>query len=206
MDESIAHHRLGVSPPLKAVCPSLQIDQGPCMSATRVALGALSALLLVMAAACQPTGQQNSIPASASGLDGPARNGARIYFTGASERGTTATPAGPVNVGGAMMGGAMMGRYGQWLTCASCHGPEGRGGTHLMHMRTMTAPDIRYVALRNMSELKGRQRSYDIDDFRQQVVNGRHPDGTEVKPDMPRWQVSDPDLADVFAFLKALPE
>ncbi len=63
-----------------------------------------------------------------------------------------------------MMGGGMMGGYGQWLTCASCHGPEGCGGTHLMHMRTMTTPDIRYVELRNMSELKGRQWPYDIDD------------------------------------------
>lgn len=59
----------------------------------------------------------------------------------------------------------MMGGYGQWLTCASCRGPEGRGVTHLMHMRTMTPPDIRYVELRNTSELKGRQRPYDIDDF-----------------------------------------
>ncbi len=50
------------------------------MSATRVALGALSALLLVTSAACQPTGQQNSIPAAVSVLVGPAGNGARIYL------------------------------------------------------------------------------------------------------------------------------
>jgi len=176
------------------------------MSSTRIALGALSALLLATSAACQPARQQNPMPASARGLDGPARNGARIYFTGASERGTRVTPTGAASAGGRMMGGGMMGGYGQWLTCASCHGPEGRGGTHVMHMWTMTAPDIRYVALRNMSELKGRQRSYDIDDFRQQVESGRHPDGTEVKADMPRWQMTDSDLADVFAFLEALPE
>ena len=177
------------------------------MSIPRFALGALSALLLLATAACQPTRQQNTIPAAASELGGPAGNGARIYFTGASERGTAVTHTGAANVGGGMMGGAMMGGgYSQWLTCASCHGPEGRGGTHVMHMWTMTAPDIRYVALRNMSELKGRQRPYDIDDFREQVVTGRHPDGAEVKADMPRWQMSDPDLADLFAFLKALPE
>lgn len=181
------------------------------MSATRFALGALSSLLLVTSAACQPARQQDSMSASASGLDGAARNGARIYFTGVGERGATVAPTGAANVGGGMMGGGMMSGgsmagYGQWLTCASCHGPQGRGGTHVMHMWTMTAPDIRYVALRNMSELKGRQRPYDIEDFRRQVENGRHPDGTEVKADMPRWQMSDSDLADVFAFLKALPE
>ena len=73
-------------------------------------------------------------------------------------------------------------------------------------MWAMTAPDIRYVALSNMSELKGRQRPYDIDDFRQQVENGRHPDGAAVEAGMPRWQMSDPNLADLFAFLKALPD
>ena len=36
---------------------------------------------------------------------------------------------------------------GSFLTCASCHGPEARGGVHVMHMQTMDAPDIRYVAL-----------------------------------------------------------
>ena len=35
---------------------------------------------------------------------------------------------------------AMMDGY---LTCASRHGPEGRGGVHAMHMYVMKAPDIR---------------------------------------------------------------
>lgn len=140
------------------------------MYVTRVALGALSVLLLVTLAACQPTGQQNSVPASVSGLEGPACNGARIYFTGARERGTRAIPAGEASLGSAMMGGGAMGGCSQWLTCASCHSPKGRGGFHLMHMRTMAAPDIRDVDLRNMSELKGHQQPYTIDDFRQQVA------------------------------------
>ena len=99
-----------------------------------------------------------------------------------------------------------MGGYEQWLACASCQRPEGRGGKHLMHMGVMDAPDIRYATLRTMSELNGRLRPYDIDDFRQQVEQGRHPDGEEVKADMPRWRMSEANLADQFAFLKALPE
>jgi hypothetical protein len=51
-----------------------------------------------------------------------------------------------------------------------------------------------------------RQQPHAVDDFRQQGATGRHPDGTELEADMPRWQMSDSDLADVFAFLKALPE
>lgn len=57
-----------------------------------------------------------------------------------------------------------------------------------------------------MPELKGRKRPYDVDDFRQTVEKGRHPDGDEVKAEMPRWQMSDADLTDLFAFLKALPQ
>lgn len=176
------------------------------MFSTRTALGALSTLLLVTTAACQPTQQQNSMPASASGLDGPAGNGARIYFTRASERGTTVTSTSAAKLGDGMMDGGMMGGYGQWLTCASCHGPEGRGGNHVMQMWTMTAPDIRYAALRTMPEMKGRQRPYDLDDFRNTVEQGRHPDGEEIKADMPRWKMSEADLTDLFAFLKSLPE
>jgi hypothetical protein len=51
------------------------------------------------------------------------------------------------NTGSANIGGGVMGGFGQFLTCASCHGAEGLGMTHLMHMRVMTAPDVRYVAL-----------------------------------------------------------
>lgn len=176
------------------------------MYPTRFLFGASCALLLTTLAACQPAGQRNSMPASTQGLETPAKNGARIYFTGVSERGTPLSHTGGPDLGGAMMGGGMMGGYGQWLTCASCHGPEGRGGKHLMHMRVMDAADIRYAALRTMPELKGRQRPYDLDDFRQQVEQGRHPDGEEVKADMPRWNMSEADLADLFAFLKTLPE
>lgn len=171
------------------------------MPLTRFTLGVLFALLLATTSGCQPAGQRNAMPASTQGLENPARNGARIYFTGASERASVISSSGGQNTGGGMMGG-----YGQWLTCASCHGPEGRGGTHRMHMRSMMAPDIRYIALSVMPELKGRKAPYDIDDFRQTVENGRHPDGEEVKADMPRWKMSEADLADLFAFLKALPE
>ncbi|MGB6190446.1 MAG: hypothetical protein WBF70_18020, partial [Aeromonas molluscorum] len=53
------------------------VDKEPQMSSTQLVLGALSVLLMAT---------------SANGLDGPAMNGARIYFTGTSERGTTAPP------------------------------------------------------------------------------------------------------------------
>jgi mono/diheme cytochrome c family protein len=151
-------------------------------------------------AACQPVGPSEALPESVQALDSPAQNGARIYFMATGVRGSAVTHTGGPDVGGGMMAGA-----GRWFTCAACHGPEGRGGIHTMHMRLMKAPDIRYAALASMPELKGRARPYDLEDFRKTVTEGRHPDGEALDVDMPRWQMSDADLSDLFAFLKSLP-
>ena len=63
------------------------------------------------------------------------------------------------------------------------------------------------MAEASLSEVRlGRERLYDIDDFHRQIESEPHPDGTEVSKDMPRWKMSDSDLADMFAFLKALPD
>jgi Cytochrome c len=117
-------------------------------------------------------------------------NGERIYFTSTSERGTAITYAGgPASSGWMMMGGR--------LTCVSCHGPNGRGGKHNMGMmQVMDSKDIRWSVL---------QREFDAEKFRLAVVKGQDPDGTQLKPDMPRWNISDDDLADLIAFLKTLP-
>lgn len=152
---------------------------------------------------CEPGTPDGAMPAAARKLDSPEQNGARIYFTGASQRGGPIGRTGGTAFGGSMMG---LGGAGSWLTCASCHGPEGRGGSHAMHMRVMKAPDIRYSALASMPELKGRQSPYGLDDFRKTVQDGRHPDGEALDAAMPRWQMNEEDLSDLFAFLKSLPE
>jgi hypothetical protein len=46
---------------------------------------------------------------------------------------------------------------------------------------------------------------FDVEKFRLAVVKGQDPDGTQLKPDMPRWNISKDDLADLIAFLKTLP-
>lgn len=137
------------------------------------------------------------------GADGSRANGERIYFTATNQDGERITYRGGPNFGGMMMG--------TYLTCAACHGPEGRGGTHLMHMQVMDAPDIRYAALNGEGdehgdeEPHGESGEYSLDDFHRAVVDGEHPDGDSLSRDMPRWQMSDADLADLFAFLKSLP-
>ena len=49
------------------------------------------------------------------------------------------------------------------------------------------------------------QPEFDAEKFRLAVVKGQDPDGTQLKPDMPRWNISNDDLADLITFLKTLP-
>lgn len=136
---------------------------------------------------------------SASNQSG-ASNGEQIYFTGIDSKGGRITYTGGPNFGGMMMG--------SYLTCASCHGPDAHGGRHVMHMEVMDAPAIYYDALTSMmvEESGGTQAAagYTLQDFRTAVIEGHHPDGDELSADMPRWQMSDQDLADLFAFLKTI--
>jgi cytochrome c oxidase subunit 2 len=138
-------------------------------------------------------------------LEGPsnAENGERIYYRAASARGSEITYRGGSNFGGMMMGSN--------LTCATCHGPSARGGSHTMHMQVMDAPDITYAALSGEAgehdgsdEHSDEDGEYSLEDFRQAVIDGNHPDGESLNRDMPRWQMSDDDLADLLEFLKEI--
>lgn len=131
-------------------------------------------------------------------------NGESIYFTARNLDGERISYRGGPNLGGMMMG--------SYLTCAACHGPEARGGTHIMHMQIMNAPDIRYSALSDELEEHGNEETqsdehneYDLEDFYRAVIKGEHPDGERLSRDMPRWQMSEEDLGDLFEFLKAIP-
>ena len=133
-------------------------------------------------------------------------NGEWIYFTATNDQGERIQYSGGQSFGD-MMGSAP-------LACASCHGPDGRGGVHTMHMDVMEAPDIRYSALSDeMDEHDDagqkdghadEHSEYDLEAFRLAVVDGNHPNGEDISRDMPRWKMSDEDLADLFEFLKSI--
>jgi hypothetical protein len=137
-------------------------------------------------------------------------NGERIYFIASSERGFRITYSGGPDTG-MMMGGT--------LTCASCHGPDGQGGRHQMHMEVMDTPDIRWSVLSGKTEPEVAHEdegehadehaeghaSYDLETFRLAVVEGQHPNGELLDRDMPRWNMTDEDLADLADYLESLP-
>ena len=161
-------------------------------------------LLALVVAACGNTARMGT--AWGDGAFGS--NGERIYFTATSERGTEIDYTGGPNPGGMMMGGR--------LSCASCHGTDARGGVHTMHMQVMDAPNIRWEALAEHSgepdededetdEAHNDEGSYDFETFRTAVTEGRHPDGELMSDDMPRWEISEADLADLADYLQSFP-
>jgi cytochrome c oxidase subunit 2 len=128
-----------------------------------------------------------------------ASNGEQIYFTATNDQGKYIS-----YTGGPAFGGMMGGR----LACVSCHGEDGRGGLHWMHMQQVDAPDIRYSTLLNDHDEGEEEMSmdeYDLDTFRKAVVLGQHPDGDTLSIDMPRWQMGDQDLSDLFEYINSLP-
>jgi len=131
-------------------------------------------------------------------------NGSSIYYSATNDSGFRIPYAGGPRFGGGMMMGAS-------LSCASCHGDDGRGGVHPMHMQVMDAPDIRYTTLSIEGDEHGEDEhsdehgEYGLDAFRQAVVSGQHPNGNPLNRDMPRWHMNDADLADLFEFIKTLP-
>ncbi|MGB2911711.1 MAG: c-type cytochrome [Anaerolineales bacterium] len=165
------------------------------------------AIVSVLLAACGLISQGTKV-LSSSGTPGElnASNGERIYFTSINNAGDRISYS-----DGPKFGGMMMGTY---LTCASCHGPEARGGTHRMHMQVMDAPDIRYATLSTEEDEheqgqdgghEAEHGEYDIEAFRLAVIEGKHPDGAPLSINMPRWQMSDDDLNDLYEFLKSIP-
>jgi cytochrome c oxidase subunit 2 len=163
-------------------------------------VGGLFLVSLFLAACTSPLGGSNR-PGTSWAPGSFGSNGEQIYFTSIDERGNQIPYTGGPDLGGMMMGG--------YLACASCHGPDARGGVHVMHMQTMDAPDIRWSALITMeAEDKGLppgQGSYDLALFRQAVVEGQDAAGESLSNDMPRWKMDDQDLADLAGYLQSLP-
>lgn len=154
-----------------------------------------------MLGACSFIGQPNMLMNNGYKYpqqSGFASNGQQIYFTATDQSGNSIS-----YIGGPYFGGMM----GSYLTCAACHGNDGHGGTHYMHMQVMDAPAINYEALIQMKQKDsgGNPTDYSLDDLRGAVVEGQDTSGNQLDQNMPRWQMNDQDLADLLAYLKTLP-
>jgi cytochrome c oxidase subunit 2 len=146
--------------------------------------------LCVLLVGCARATQSTSSQGTSWGMGVFTSNGEQIYFTSTSDRGTDITyTAGPSSNNWMMMGGQ--------LACASCHGPDGKGGEHTMGMmQVMNAPDIRWKTL---------ETDYNAETSKRAVEQDLDEEGQPLSQDMPRWKMSDGDISDLIAFLKTLP-
>ncbi len=131
-----------------------------------------------------PFGRQPYAPNPTGGAY--SSNGEQIYFTGASQSGQPVLPE---------MEGRRMMPPGH-LSCATCHGPEGRGGQVSMMMTTFTAPDIRWSALQD--------EGYTTDTLKRAITAGLDESGGSLAWQMPRWQMSAADLNDLVDYIQSL--
>jgi mono/diheme cytochrome c family protein len=124
-----------------------------------------------------------------SGANGASSAGERIYLTGVGTDGQAVSRTAPrVSQGALMMGGG---------GCGSCHGADGRGGTIKMMTGTaVKAPDVTYGALI--------AAGFTDATIQQAIRDGLDESGKPLDEAMPRWQMSDTDLAATIAYLKQL--
>jgi len=152
-------------------------------------------LLVVNYYAFIPDSRDVRVPLRGPGTPAPAggfaSNGEQIFFTGTSARDPIATTGGPTWF--RMHGGG----------CATCHGPDGRGGTVVM-MGSFTAPDITYKTLTGDAPEMDDHRPYTDELIKRAITRGLDPEGRRLNLNMPRWQMSDRDLDDVIEYLRIL--
>ena len=116
-------------------------------------------------------------------------NGQRIFFTATSSSGQPIIPQG-FNM--------MMNR----ITCANCHGPEGKGGTVSIMMQRFDVPEITWPELTGIHHED--HPPFTEETVKQAITRGLDPAGNRLESFMPRWQLSAPDLDDLVAYLKTL--
>ncbi len=126
-------------------------------------------------------------------------NGEMIYFTTESSSGQPITYSGSI-------------RMMHSITCANCHGPEGRGGRVTMMMSYFDAPNITWDVLTREAEHEDEPGEgeheehppYTEETLKRAITRGIDPAGEPLDELMPRWQMSEPDLDDLVEFIRTL--
>ncbi len=126
-------------------------------------------------------------------------NGERIYFTSESSSGQPITYSGSI-------------RMMHSITCANCHGSEGKGGRVSMMMSYFDTPNITWHVLtqeEGHEEEPGEKEHeehppYTEETLKRAITKGLNPAGEPLEQEMPRWYMSERDLDDLVAFIKTL--
>jgi len=126
-------------------------------------------------------------------------NGERIYFTATSSSGQSITYSGSI-------------RMMHSITCANCHGADGKGGKVNMMMAYFNVPDITWGKL---TQAEHHEEEPDEDEHEEHppyteetlksaITRGINPAGESLDEEMPRWRMVRQDLDDLVEFIKTL--
>ncbi len=165
-------------------------------------------LLVLLIAGCISTSERSSGPRGSMMGQGSitdrqvtlqeefSSNGQAIFYTGFNLKGEQI----------AISGGP------RWLymhggSCIECHGVDGKGGGIPM-MCSEEVPSITYHDLteeeHEAHEGEEEHPPYTDETIKKAITEGIEPDGEEMDPCMPKWDMSDEDLNDVIEYLKTL--
>src|SRR5687768_3958967 len=137
--------------------------------------------------------QEQSATSAERGLSPAERRGKAIYLRGASPSGKEIT---------AMVGD--MDLPASTLTCAGCHGLRGEGKTE----GGVTAGNLTWADLAKPyghTHPTGRKHGpFNEKLFTRSLVQGLDPAGNEMAVAMPRYEMSDEDMANLIAYLKRI--
>lgn len=163
--------------------------------------GLLIAAIVLMATGLLGTAVLGVFGGPGGPLSSYRSNGERIYHTGSDAQGPIPRRVPNAGAGYGMMGYGMMADVG----CVTCHGADGRGGRISMMTWVIQVPDIRYSTLsEDHTEDGERVAGWTDGEIAAAIRDGVEPNGDELEPPMPRWRMSDQDVADVIAYLKEL--
>ncbi len=118
--------------------------------------------------------------------------GEQIYYTGVGTDGAIPRSGGMRHMGS---GG-----------CVTCHGRDGLGGQVGMMAWSEDAPPITYEALTGEHDAHGDEpdEEWSDSDIARAVRDGELPDGDQLDPIMPRWDMTDREMDALIDYLKTL--
>lgn len=123
-------------------------------------------------------------------------NGERIYFTGTSNSDKPII----ASIGNTTIG---------VVSCARCHGDDGKGKSGRFMTWEFEAPDIRYSTLTTTSHAghEGHEEGgepYTEELIKRAITQGLNSEGKHLEPPMPVFQISESDLNDLLEYLKSV--
>jgi ABC-type branched-subunit amino acid transport system substrate-binding protein/mono/diheme cytochrome c family protein len=123
------------------------------------------------------------------------RRGKQIYFEGTSRRGHEIE---------AYIGENYTPLPGSAATCASCHGPDGRGRPEAGVIPSDITWDYLMKPYGHTHPMERKHAAFTEDSLKECILFGYDPAGHQIDPSMPLYSMSEEDLDDLVAYMKRL--